>query len=429
MQAQLEALAGRSAAHHSAVREVRDSIHYVARQSTLRRTRTRVLFLIHMIETWDSCHDVIRAMEASDDFEPIVASIPRHFAGTGAPHFEDEVHRGLELAGVSHIRLSPPDIGHALQLIKSLEPDLIFRQSQWDQDIPDVFGPDRLNFARTCLIPYETMNIVQNAPIEGTRNSAVDMPYHRGAWVVFCANDLVLDMARRDSARAGDNFRVVGHPKADRLRAATPEWPVAASSGEGTPPRRIAWSAHHTIGTGWTDFGAFHIMASGMLAWARESTDTEFVFMPHPALIPYTRSPHSPVTAEQFDQWRAEWDALPNTGFLDSGGYPSVLAASDLLITDGLSLLLEYQLLEKPLIFFEREGHRPFNEIGELARRGAHTVATTLDARARAERLLDEGHDPLRETQREVTSRLFGDRPSAERILQVLRDKATAERG
>jgi len=428
MQAHLDRLREETARDRAAVRELRDSVHSVARRSALGRDRIRVLFLVHLIEAWDSYHDVVRAMEAAADFEPIVVSIPRHFNGDATLDFEREVHCGLERADVAHLRLGPEDMDHALSFVKQLEPDLIFRQSQWDADISEVFSTDRLDFARTCLIPYETMNIVQSVPNEFTKNSAVDSPYHRGAWVVFCANDLMLEMACRDGARRGSQFRIAGHPKADRLRAARPVWPVP--SGESPRRRRrIAWSAHHSIGEGWVDFGAFPVMAPDMLAWARETADAEFVFLPHPALIPYTGSPKCPMTRVEFDSWLAAWDALPNTESLASGSWASVLAASDLLLTDGLSLLVEYQLFQRPLIFFERGGHRPFNEIGEIVRRGAHTVTTVSEARAVADRLLGEEVDPLRQQQRDNVTRLFGDGPSVSRILSMLREMTDSERG
>jgi hypothetical protein len=421
-------LAEESARGGAALKELRDSVDSIARRSMLRRDPTRVLFLVHLIEAWDSYHEVVRAMEASPDFEPIVVSIPRRFNGAAALGFEEEVHLGLQRENVAHLRLGPQDLDGALQLVKSIEPDLIFRQSQWDADIPAVFGTDRLRFARTCLIPYETMNIVQNLPNELTDNSAVDSPYQRGAWVVFCANDLMLQMARRDGALGGGQFRVVGHPKADRLRGALPAWPVA-SGGSGSRRRRIAWSAHHSIGRGWTEFGAFPLMADDMVVWARDCPEIEFVFLPHPALIPYLGSPASPMTRAEFDEWRAMWDGLPNTGFCAEGAYASVLAASDLLVTDGLSLMVEYQILERPLILFERDGHRPFNEIGEIAREGAHTVTTVAEVRAAAERLLRGIADPLGWRQREIVQRLFGDEPSADQILSILREMIASERG
>ena len=380
-----------------------------------------------MIEAWDSCHEVVRAMEASDDFEPIVISIPRHFNGDSALGFEGETHRGLEHEKVTHLRLTPHDMDQALRFIQALEPDLIFRQSQWDADISEELASERLGFARTGLIPYETMNIVQNVPNEHSTNSAVDSPYHRDAWVVFCTNDLMLDMARRDAARGGTQFRIAGHPKADRLRAASADWPVASGASP-VPRRRIAWSAHHSIGTGWTEFGAFPLMADDMLAWARDSPDLEFVLLPHPALIPFLGTQPSAMTRAEFDRWREAWLGLPNTMISSNGGYASVLAASELLITDGLSLLVEYQLFERPLIFFERDGHRPFNEIGDIVRQGAHPVKTVTEARALTERFLAGEADPLAARQREITRRLFGDEPSAGRILSILREMIASER-
>jgi LmbE family N-acetylglucosaminyl deacetylase len=408
----------------SLLRELRDSVHVVARRTPPTRSKIRVLFLVHLIEAWDSCHDVVSAMLASDDFEPMVMSIPRHFPGDAGLGHEEEVHLGLERAGVAHLRMTGPG-AECLQIIKSLAPDIIFRQSQWDPDIAPELGTEHLGFARTCLIPYETMNIIRNNPLDVTANSAIDCPCHRNAWIVFCANDLVLDMARKDGALGGSQFRVVGHPKADRVRAATPSWPIT-SAGPRPRARRVVWSAHHSIGNGWTNFGAFHLMADGMLAWAREERGTDFVFLPHPALIPLSRSPSSPIAAAALEYWLSAWNSLPNTGFSDDGQYMSILAASDLLVTDGLSLLVEYQLLERPVVFFERAEHRPFNEIGDLVRLGVHAVTTLPELRACVADLLS-GPDPLRSTQRQLMQRLFGDSGSASRILGTLRETLKAE--
>jgi hypothetical protein len=163
-----------------------------------------------------------------------------------------------------------------------------------------------------------------------------------------------------------------------------------------------------------------------MLAWAREERGTDFVFLPHPALIPLSRSPSSPIAAAALEYWLSAWNSLPNTGFSDDGQYMSILAASDLLVTDGLSLLVEYQLLERPVVFFERAEHRPFNEIGDLVRLGVHAVTTLPELRACVADLLS-GPDPLRSTQRQLMQRLFGDSGSASRILGTLRETLKAE--
>lgn len=409
--------------------ELRDSVHVAARRSALRRRPTRVLFLAHLVGVWDSYHALVESMAGSDDFEPIVASIPRRFPGLDGLSGEEDVHRGLTDRGVPHLRFTDGDPCDVLRLIKAIEPDVIFRQSQWDADIPEELGTERLGFARTCLVPYETMNIVVNVPDSRTHNTAVDSDYHRVAWLVFCTNEMMLETAVRDGARGGAQFRLVGHPKADHLRASRPDWPVC-STADGPPPLgRIVWSAHHTIAQGWTDFGAFHIMRDGMLAWARQCADVQFVFMPHPLLLQVPDSSASPLSRLDFDAWMQEWADLPNTAVLSEADYGPTLAASDIMVTDGLSMLVEYQLFDKPVIFFEREGHRPFNAIGEQVLTGVHTVHTVDEVRRLAETFVGGEPDPLRFRQRDNMQRLFGAGFSAERILAALRQEIARERG
>ena len=405
--------------------ELRDSVHLVARRTALRRRPTRVLFLVHMLGTWSSYHDLVAAMEASADFVPVVVSTARRFRGSHGLYGEEEVHRGLTARGVPHLRLAPDDLDDALALLKAIDPDVIFRQSQWDADVPDELATSRLGFARTCLIPYETMNIVVNVAGEHTPNTAVDSDYHRTAWLVFCSNELMLDAAVRDGARDGTQFRVVGHPKADHLRRAEPSWPVEGPA----PGGRVVWSAHHTIGRGWTDFGAFHLMRGEMLAWARRRDDVAFVFMPHPALLPFPDSDASPISRAEFDEWMREWSALPNTAVVSETDYGPTLAASDVMVTDGLSMLVEYQLFSKPVVFFERAGHRPFTEIGERIVRGVHPVRSVADVRTLAEKFLGGEPDVLREQQRENVRELLGVGDSIARILAVLRAEIAQERG
>ena len=123
------------------------------------------------------------------------------------------------------------------------------------------------------------------------------------------------------------------------------------------------------------------------------------------------------------------WAALPHCSVLSETDYGPTLAASDLMVTDGLSMLVEYQLFTKPVIFFERAGHRPFNAIGERVVRGVHTVHTVGELRRLAEKFLGGEPDPLRDRQRDNVRALFGIGGSVERILTTLREEIARERG
>ena len=165
-----------------------------------------------------------------------------------------------------------------------------------------------------------------------------------------------------------------------------------------------------------------------MLAWARRRDDVQFVFMPHPALLPFPDSDASPINRAEFDAWMRAWTALPNTTVVAEADYGPTLAASDVMVTDGLSMLVEYQLFTKPVIFFERAGHRPFNAIGERVVGGVHPVHTVDEVRELAEKFLGGEPDPLRARQQENVQELFGSDDTVAQILDVLRTEIARER-
>ena len=393
-----------------------------ARRATLQSDRIRVVFLVHNHHAWDSIGEVISIMQSSDDFDPVVVTIPHHYGGGDKPRGEGRTHRFLAELGVPHLRLRNSDAASAGELLLALDPDVVFRQSQWDADVDEAFSARRLAWTRLALIPYETMNPTRNVPWdEPPVNSALDQHWHRASWLVFCANEDVLQIARKETITGGKQYRAVGHPKADALRRARPFWPLTA---EDPRPRRILWSAHHSIGTGWNDFGTLPQVKDDMLRWAREEPETEFVFTHHPYLRGTIRSSGEPLTTEQFDSWLDAWQALPNATAWN-GPYTALLASTDLLITDGPSMITESQVLTVPTIFLERADHVPFNAIGERIVSGVHSVGDVAAARKTALAIRDG--DPLADTQRANVSRLFGSEGAAQRVVDTIRSEAHAE--
>lgn len=403
-----------------------DAVNYSVRHQPLTREKTRVLFLVHHIEAWDSLDGLVRALTEAPDFDVVVASIPRHFRGYHGYRDEDVVHAGLERRGIPHLRFDLADDEDRLAVVRALEPDVIFRQSQWDVDVPEAYSTRNLGFARLCLVPYETMGLIENIPIDGIGDTAVDNRYHRAAWRVFCAGDHARDVAVARSSTGGAQFVATGHPKADRLRTAPARWPVERPDGT-TPRSRIVWSAHHSISDTWTSFGMAHLVADEMLAWARSAPDVDFVLMPHPALRPYIDDPSSPVSPDEADRFVAEWTALPNATVFADGDYAPLLAASDAMISDGLSMLVEYQFMQKPLVFLERPGHRPFNEAGKMLLSGVEAAASVDQAREILDSLTPGERESIAQAQRENIARLFAPGPAAPRIVDELRAAVASE--
>jgi hypothetical protein len=291
---------------------------------------------------------------------------------------------------------------------------VIFRQSQWDNDIPPAFSMENIRFARLYSVPYAIMPLLDNSSKKFLTNSFHNLE------CTFVINEAVKQEYETYDAVGARKVVVTGHPRVDEILIAEPDWPLHTHN-----TFRVLWSPHHSIFQGWNDFGTFLTTCEPMLAFAADSADTDFLLSIHPGLIgSFERlEKNSPGEYIKVRNFFTEWDRLPNTGTLWHGGYMTAMKASDLLITDGISLLTEYQFVNKPILFIEREGHAAFNSLGRKMSSGWNTVASTdMDAlREMALYFKAGGIDGHAKAQIENVTFLTQHRNAAENILRTIK--------
>lgn len=377
-------LSGKIEAEASDLRQIGNLLSRKAGRST---AAIRCVFLVHAIESWDAQIDCYEAMREDGRYDPLVVSINRRFPGDSGFRGEAETSAALDAAGIAHIRLGMEPSWPALDILRALQPDVIFRQSQWEADVPPAFATARINFARICSVPYGMSIVGKFAPedtsVGGVDPRSFDQEYHRMAWRVFCETEQTrryfLQFSHSDPAK----FIVSGYPKLARLLRARDEddaWPVGDPTGRRF---RVIWAPHYSIGTDWLGFGVFDRIYRDFLEWARSRPDIDFVLKPHPAL--FTSAVRDNGMSQQvIDDFRTDWSALPNCS-LELGTYARLFAASDMMVTDGLSFFTEYPIFEKPLVFFDSERHVPMNALGDKALACAHRVTSFATMKAAVE--------------------------------------------
>lgn len=407
------------------VRHVAESARATAAMVARRKVpgrRVTVLFLVHHPEAWYSLARVHELMLADPDFEVVVASLPRHFPGADGYRDEDYVSGRLDHFGVEHLRFNSRDPFMDLDIIRTIDPDIIVRQSQWDADIPPAFATSELRFARLCQVPYELLNFIVNIIEDSGLNTVLDSPFHRNAWAVFCANDEVrAEIAEQTPATRARQFVATGHPKADVLGA--------LAGAEPDPGHRftVLWSAHHSVGEEWIRFGTFATTGPQMVEQARAHPEWDFVFSAHPALLTKMDEHAAPLSeALVADFWR-DWNALPNTSVFGGGDYADQFRNSDVLVCDGVSWLAEYQLTGRPVVFLEREGHQPFSPLGERIIAGVNRVPGVAEAFTLVEALAAGAADPRQDERQRTAQLLRGDGHAAENIVAAIKAKLEDE--
>ena len=332
----------------------------------------RVLFLIHHATAWPAVRDIVDEMRQAEDFEPVIMSLPHQFPVLNRLGGEDEVHAMLQAQGYAHIRLRDDDAANALEYVKQLAPAVIFRQAPWDADLPAALSSKHLGFARLCYVPYGYMT----ARIE---KQQFDQQYHRQCWRLFCPDEAHRELYAAHNALGDVNCRVTGYPKFDHLARQVGQpghWPIADKAGA----YRLIWAPHFSSDNDPLKFGVFNRIAADMLKLAAGDESLQIVLRPHPALREAMAGarPDSPL-----GRFLHTWQSLPNTCFDDEAEYAGLFAASHAMLTDGISFFSEYQLFDKPLVYFERADNVGFNAAGERLKDGMYCVRDMADWLAR----------------------------------------------
>lgn len=385
----------------------------------------KVLFLIHNVASWDSLVTIYEVMNKDNQFEVIIATIPRCFPGENEFGHEEENHNFFERKHIPHIRFQNPDYENNLQILRYINPHAIFRQSPWDPDIPGEYSTRSLFFTNLFYVPYYGFNLVKQGTSDpNERDFQSDSDFHRSCAQIFCESALVKNIMCRKSASGGDNFVITGHPKLEKLleSANNPEWPIIQDSS--SQVTRIIWAPHHSFtGSGWLSFGLFKEVYQDMLAWVKSDPSIEVVLKPHPALFSSLIGNHC-ISQQELDSFMKEWSGLPNTKIVEGGDYGSLMAASDLMLTDGISFLAEYLIFwEKPLLFLRNKNHSPFNEMGELVETATYIVETVHEVQVLVKDLFQEDYDLVkRQIRKQAFQQLMPFKAgAAERIVESIK--------
>jgi hypothetical protein len=132
------------------------------------------------------------------------------------------------------------------------------------------------------------------------------------------------------------------------------------------------------------------------------------------------------MTEAQLSEWKGEWSALPNAAIDATSSYASLMLATDLMFTDGISFLVEYPLVTgRSPVFFEKPNHWAFNPLGEKAAAASIRVENFSDFESTLNKAIEWG---LPSRASEIEALFSAAVPfagqSADRILAILQSDA-----
>lgn len=277
--------------------------------------------------------------------------------------------------------------------VESMQPDILFYASQWDQHYDVRYRSKILFKYLKCYVNYS----YKNNPFEWSIASA----FQGYMWMYFSECEDNKELALSFNKKEFQNIHVVGYPMYDEVQdtiATGKDWKI-----QDKKLKRIIWAPHHSIEghDGLIKLSTFLLYSDTMLQLAEKYKDqAQFVFKPHPQLRAVLYE-HPDWGKERTDAYYAKWENGENTAFVN-GAYIDLFKSSDAMIHDCHSFTVEYLYVNKPVMFlanYDREGQS--NKVGKKAFDCHYHALSAEDIEAFVRDVVIGGKDTKREIRNE----------------------------
>lgn len=359
----------------------------------------RVLFICHEPTLWGMFESVYNAMDIDLDFSPLVISLPYRHPTLPEGQYKDAgmlefcIQRKIKaVQGYDKKRdewLNPV----------TLVPDYVFFQSPYHL-FPPMWSVERLStIARVCHIPYGIT--IFRGKIYDVVHPA---KFFRFISLFFKENSLSIKLFTDRFMAQGwfDHNKVIlsGYPKLDYLNESHEICHNIWRHGTNKDIKRILWTPRWTTSEGACHFFNYKDFFS---SFCKDHPNVEFVFRPHPLCLQNFLKTGE-LTRNDLEHLKAEYENSFNMTLDETGDYRDTFLTSDILITDISSLMTEYYVTGKPIIYTHCVDM--FNDLGRQLSEGFYWVKSSIDLERTLEMLIS-GNDPLKKKRTKILKTLF----------------------
>lgn len=226
-------------------------------------------------------------------------------------------------------------------------------------------------------------------------------------WKVFLESEQALRHYREASPIGGTNGCVAGAIKMDALPPCVPH-----------SRKRVLLAPHHSVEGGLNEnlaLSNFLRLADDFATLPDRYPDIDFVLRPHPFLFPVLAR-NDFWGAARCETWKNEWLAHPNAFWSEGGAYLDEFAASDAIIQDCSSFLMEYLYTGNPCCYILKtpgDVEEKFLPDGQACLHACHLAYSASDIDDFLRDTVIAGHDPHVSARKALANRLLVNHPHA----------------
>jgi hypothetical protein len=367
------------------------------------------VFLVQRAESWINVHRLWVLMQEDDRFSTEVRVISHDDDASETLRKREACIAQLKASGVV-VDETASDTPRPLE---SGQFDVAIFNAPYERERVPAFHFDRVarQVALTVYVPY---GLVMGA---GRRNRHYQYAQRtqRDAGLVIARSEIERSMYARYCPTGADHVAVTGLPRLDEMYDLQ-RFQVDVALTHAIAGRfAVLWNSHFSFGLAFSDganYSTFDTLVEPLFSYAARHPAIALVWRPHPTLFRILVQ-EGIFAPNELDAFRTEVAAA---GIIldERPDHRHAFAASNMLITDLGSFLVEYLTTNKPLVYLHAADGEGLNEEGQALLEYIDAAHSAADAIALVESYAT-GADPKR------LSRLL----ARERFLPMFDGKAS----
>lgn len=297
----------------------------------------KIVFIVEYPEIWNSSKTIFESLSKRKNVEAYILAMPQYpnLLNNEAYDFFSNMYlnvfKGYDTTEDKWFEL------------EKLNPDYVFYTRPYDKEYPDVFKPKMVSkYAKLCYVPYG-YEFVRGYHVEVEYNLKT-FPY---LYMVFNEGETSYDYCVRlcDKGFSDKHIFKIGYPRFDLLYSLKKQ-----QEKNQKDIKTVLWTPRWSIEKLANDGTSYFEFIDPLLNYFSLHKDIELVIRPHPLMFKNFIK-MGVMTNEEVDKIHQCVEEMKNVYFDSNKDYLQSVYNSDFIISDYTSMLLEYIILDKPVLY------------------------------------------------------------------------------
>ena len=351
--------------------------------------KIKVVFLAQCVQVWDKISSIYEKMREDEKFDVYILAISDITDKEGNETFTyysktyDRVINASEKEGECFD-------------LEGLHPNYVFYTRPYDSYLPKQYRSDVISkYAKICYTPYAFVNL------KSTEKTCFPNNFFRNIYFYFTADKITeksnVEQYPKAHKKGYRHSVYKGYPILEKYNQINKKTNLHNPTILWTP----RWTNNKELGG--SNFLNYY---KEIYKYAINDKNVKLIFRPHPLLF-YHFKETGALSEQDIESYKNMYISAENCTLDENASYYDTFENADILITDISSMLFEWYITEKPIIYCDTGVNNDFSEGMKKEIKGCYIAYNWEDVKVFLKQLKN-GEDSLKEKRMAICNNLFG---------------------